>query len=87
MANYTVTLDTEQDNALSTLIDRVNVERANKSPPMAAINKSEYIQDRASEIADSYKGQLEAEDEKGIISAYKNADAATKASIKTTLGV
>lgn len=87
MPTYTITLSAEQDAALATLIARTNAERAKQTPPGEIVTAAAYIQARATEVAESYRLSLAAEDEAKMLAAYKVATAAKQASIKTTLGV
>lgn len=84
---YTITLTAEQDAALATLLTRTNTARAAQTPPLAAITVAQYIQARATEVAESYRLSLAAEGEAAVVTAYKAATAAKQASIKTTLGI
>lgn len=85
--NYTITLTAEQDAALATLLVRTNAARAAQTPPLAAITVAQYIQARATEVAESYRLQLAAEDEAAVLTAFKNATAAKQGQVKTTLGL
>lgn len=84
---YTITLTPEQDTALAVLITRTNAERAKQTPPLVAITAAQYIQSRATEVAESYRLQLAAEDEAAVVVAYKTADATKRGQVKTTLGI
>lgn len=84
---YTITLTTDQESALSVLIQRTNAERAKQNPPLLAITAADYIQVRATEVAESYRLSLAAEDEVAVVAAYKTADATKRGQVKTTLGI
>lgn len=87
MASYTITLTTDQESALAVLIQRVNAERAKLIPPLPAVIAAEYVQARSTEVAESYRLQLAAEEETAVIAAYKTADATKRGQVKATLGV
>lgn len=84
---YTITLTSDQEAALAVLIQRTNATRAAQNPPLSAITAADYIQARATEIAESYRLSLAAEDEAAVVAAYKTADATKRGQVKTTLGV
>lgn len=84
---YTITLTPDQEATLTVLIERTNASRAAANPPLPAITTAQYIQARATEVAESYRLQLAAEEESAVLAAFKAADAAKKSSIKNTLGI
>lgn len=87
MSSYTITLTAEQEAALAVLIARTNADRAKQTPPLPAITAADYIQSRATEVAESYRLSLAAEEEAAVVAAYKTADATKRGQVKTTLGV
>lgn len=87
MATYTIILTADQDAALAMLITRTNAERTKQNPPLLAITAADYIQARATEVAESYRLSLAAEDEAAVMAAYKTADATKRGQVKITLGV
>lgn len=84
---YTITLTADQESALAVLIQRTNTDRAAQTPPLPAITAANYIQARATEVAESYRISLAAEEEAVVVAAYKAADAAKRGQVKTTLGI
>lgn len=84
---YSITLTADQDAALAVLIQRTNAERAKLIPPLPAVTAAEYVQARSTEVAESYRLQLAAEEESAVVAAYKTADATKRGQVKTTLGV
>lgn len=87
MATYTIILSADQEAALSVLIHRTNADRAKQTPPLPAITAADYIQARATEVAESYRLSLAAEDEAAVVAAYKTADTTKRGQVKITLGI
>lgn len=87
MSTYTITLTAEQDAALAILIQRTNATRTAQIPPLSAITVMDYIQARATEIANSYTDQIAAETQALVLNAYKTATSTVQDQIKTTLGL
>lgn len=87
MSTYIITLTAEQDAALAILIARTNAARAAQNPPLAAITINQYVQARATEIADSYAAQIRGETEIAVREGFKAADTTKQAQIKTILGL
>lgn len=87
MASYSISLTADQESALAVLLQRTNDARAAQTPPQPAITAAQYIQSRATEVAESYRLYLAAEEETAISAAYRAADATKRGQVKTTLGV
>jgi hypothetical protein len=84
MPDYTVTLTAEQDKALDVVVSRVNAALDKDAEPFT---KESYFQQRASDVVDSYVAQVVSEEAQNITDAYKAADDAKRATVKSALGV
>lgn len=84
---YTFTLNAKREAALTRIVDRVNTRRAAMNPPKTELTNTQYLLGRVKDVAESFVHEMDQEDEVSIREAYKNVDAATKASIKTSLGI
>ena len=87
MTDYTITTTAAQESALTTIVDHINVERAAMTPPKAAITNTQYINKLYKGVFDSYVEQTDEEERVSVKDAWKGADSATKAQIKTLLGL
>jgi len=87
MTDYTITTTAEQETALTKTVAKVNAERAAETPPKAAITNTQYVDKITKSTFDSYVSQTDEEDRVSVKDAFKNADASTKAQIKTLLGL
>ncbi len=82
MTTYTITLTDEQDSAVDTIVTAQNaLEGATQ------ITKKEFVQVRATELADAAVHEAEVYQASLVSEAYKNADTATKARMKNDLGI
>jgi len=87
MADYTLTTTTEQETALTEVIGELNAERAKQTPPLPAVTNNQYVIKRFGDVFDNYVKQMEEKNQISIREAWGNADAATRARVKSELGI
>ena len=87
MTDYTISTTTTQETGLTKTVAKVNADRAAETPPKSAITNTQYVNKISKGAFDSYVNQTDEEDRASVKDAFKDADAATKAQIKTLLGL
>jgi hypothetical protein len=97
-ATYSVTLTPEQDTALTVIVAQANTERAaldarnlgadgNPVNPRLPLTVEQYVTRRFKDMLDNYVEQQKAMTQTTIKEAWEKADDATRAKVKTDLGL
>lgn len=83
---YTITLTTEQEQAIIWAKNRYNASHAT-DPEFVPLTAPQYFMMRINGFVDNYNEQKAIEERKAIEEAYKNAEQAVKDQIKALLGI
>ncbi len=88
MAQYTITTNAQEDAALTFALAKHNAERANRTPPLAALDMATFVDNvlfRA--VLISYRQQQFDEEATSVRTVYVGGTQAQRNAIKTAAGL
>lgn len=91
MATLSYTTSTLEDQAIAHKRAKINTERAAQEPPLEALTTVQvlqlYVRERVENILAHWISEMRADEAPTLRQAFEAADDATKAQIKTLLGL